>query len=933
MSVDIRRTQLQTGTASYVLINDGSGVISEEQRLAVVRGGTGVNGSTAGNGTLLIGNGSGYTLANITQGSNQGVTITNGSGSIALETVQDIRSSATPGFTQVTVSNDPSSSGHVVNLSYLNTIFSRLRLRTSCRVATTAALPTNIYSNGTAGVGATLTGSSNGALAAVDGVTLVVGNRLLVKNEAAGENNGIYEVTTVGDGSNPYVITRVTDTDTTLEFPGASVEITAGSTLSGTQWGCVTTSPTVGTTPLVFVRFYGVGFYTADDSTLELVGMSFNVKAGGITNTQVNASAAIAYSKLALTGTIVNADISVSAAIAYSKLALTGAIVNADISGSAGIDYSKLALTSSIVNADISGSAAIAYSKLALTNSIVNADISSSAAIAYSKLNLTTSILNADINAGAAIAFSKLANVSATQRVLGRNSGGAGAIEEVTVTQLLDWIGSTRGSVLYRGASGWAALTPGTSGDVLTSNGAGADPSYVTPSTAGSTSSLNHGILNAKATLSGTTLSIDTQSASIDADNPIRVAFPLANGTLQWVNITSAPSMVLPSATFTRAFSVMGFTNTDGVSTLPLSGNAVDVIFYTYLIYDSNGGGTPYMGISRSPHHTQMPQNYWHTPSSSGMTAVGTDTDALQTSTTSLTIGTGAKVFTLNASGYEKYWFADPTRRVRAYSAGGSANFMEGTITSYSGTTLTLSIDLTGGSGTLNDWNIAPRSYAWSWDDMIISKAGALSDAAAPCICIGPLFYGTISGSTGRFSAMGLTLGEFPKWNNRESPWRYKAADGSAQNGLYINEQHWDTYSGYGSTDNKIRKATNNTQSMGVAISSLISGGASSSGAIGGTEHVFTEPGDYAYTYQDNLNIRARIGISLNSAQRTTSVDLITQATLIAVAICDDGNDDVILPRTFYHHAGDIIRAHTTGDASGAGEAGQFLIKKIGWGR
>lgn len=43
---------------------------------------------------------------------------------------------------------------------------------------------------------------------------------------------------------------------------------------------------------------------------------------------------------------------------------------------------------------------------------------------------------------------------------------------------LLDTIGSTRGSVLYRGASGWSALTPGTSTYVLTSNGAGADPSW-----------------------------------------------------------------------------------------------------------------------------------------------------------------------------------------------------------------------------------------------------------------------------------------------------------------------------------------------------------------------------------------------------------------------------------------------------------------------
>ena len=55
---------------------------------------------------------------------------------------------------------------------------------------------------------------------------------------------------------------------------------------------------------------------------------------GGITNANISASAAIAYSKLNLSTSILNADISASAAIAYSKLSLTGAIVNADLAGS-----------------------------------------------------------------------------------------------------------------------------------------------------------------------------------------------------------------------------------------------------------------------------------------------------------------------------------------------------------------------------------------------------------------------------------------------------------------------------------------------------------------------------------------------------------------------------------------------------------------------
>lgn len=62
-----------------------------------------------------------------------------------------------------------------------------------------------------------------------------------------------------------------------------------------------------------------------------------------LTNSDINASAAIAYSKLALAGSILNADINASAAIAYSKLNLTGNILNADVNASAAIAHSKMA--------------------------------------------------------------------------------------------------------------------------------------------------------------------------------------------------------------------------------------------------------------------------------------------------------------------------------------------------------------------------------------------------------------------------------------------------------------------------------------------------------------------------------------------------------------------------------------------------------------
>lgn len=72
------------------------------------------------------------------------------------------------------------------------------------------------------------------------------------------------------------------------------------------------------------------------------------------------------------------------------------------------------------------------------------------------------------------------------------------------------------------------------------------------------------------------------------------------------------------------------------------------------------------------------------------------------TSTTSLAIGTGAKVFTTQTDkGYAAGQFFS------AISAANSANYMHGTVTSYSGTTLTTDVTNIGGSGTLADWNLS----------------------------------------------------------------------------------------------------------------------------------------------------------------------------------------------------------------------------------
>lgn len=66
--------------------------------------------------------------------------------------------------------------------------------------------------------GDVLTADANGVLPAQGGVTLIVGDRLLVKDQTLKQDNGIYDVTDVGSGGTPYVLTRSSDANENSEF-------------------------------------------------------------------------------------------------------------------------------------------------------------------------------------------------------------------------------------------------------------------------------------------------------------------------------------------------------------------------------------------------------------------------------------------------------------------------------------------------------------------------------------------------------------------------------------------------------------------------------------------------------------------------------------------------------------------------------------------
>lgn len=152
----------------------------------------------------------------------------------------------------------PTASTDAANKSYVDISVQGLTAKPSARVATLAALPTNVYANGAAGVGATLTASAVGVLT-IDGYAVALGDAILVKNEAVAANNGLYNVTTLGTASVAYVLTRNADMNSAANFGGAFIPVeNLGTANANSLWLCnVANTITVGTTAVVFTQLNG----------------------------------------------------------------------------------------------------------------------------------------------------------------------------------------------------------------------------------------------------------------------------------------------------------------------------------------------------------------------------------------------------------------------------------------------------------------------------------------------------------------------------------------------------------------------------------------------------------------------------------------------------------------------------------------------------
>lgn len=304
------------GTATQVgqFTVNGKGLITAAANVTITPAVTSITGFGTGIATFLATPSS----ANLASA----ITDETGSGPLVFGTSPTI-SGASLGSSTATTQAPGDNSTKVATTAYVAAALLGQDFKEAVKYATTTALPSLIYANGSSGVGATLTGVGFGALN-IDSNTPSVGDRILVKNQVSTFQNGPYVVTTVGGVATLFVLTRSADFNQSFEIDtGDSVFVSAGTTLATTTWAYNgIDQPTMGTDAITFAQTAGQGSFTAGNG-ISITGVSIAIDTSitvDKTTAQTLTNKTIAAGSNTISG-LTNSNLSGSAGITNANLA------------------------------------------------------------------------------------------------------------------------------------------------------------------------------------------------------------------------------------------------------------------------------------------------------------------------------------------------------------------------------------------------------------------------------------------------------------------------------------------------------------------------------------------------------------------------------------------------------------------------------------
>ena len=195
---------------------------------------------------------------------------------------------------------DPTATQDAATKAYVDAAVAGLKWKEPVRAATTANI--------------TLSGTQS-----IDGVSVVAGDRVLVKNQSTATANGVY-VAASGSWA------RAADFDCSSELLGAAVFVSEGATQGNQQWQLTTDGPiTIGSTSLTFQQFGGGTSYTAGNG-ITVVGAVIAV------DTSVTArKAAATIGDGSTTAFTVTHNLNTTDVVVFVREVSTGAQVLADV--------------------------------------------------------------------------------------------------------------------------------------------------------------------------------------------------------------------------------------------------------------------------------------------------------------------------------------------------------------------------------------------------------------------------------------------------------------------------------------------------------------------------------------------------------------------------------------------------------------------------